>query len=375
MNTTYIKPMDISFGKLYFEMLQRVTSGVAKHFNTDIEKINDLLFDKFISNNYHTHYEDTIGLSAELISNGTFINSKWIFSFEGIDATGKQTIVTTLKDYFNYVSKRTLERREPGLSGLSTPMNNVARKWNIPDYELESGQEISEILQAGNYNTELLQIKFALNRKEVQNRIELDHKMTSTKTRKYYDFTNTESIILFDRWVDSGAMYKLSKEAYNYINEHPTLMSDDIVTGVTGVTSKTYEDKVVDLITSEEFLKSFHKQIKLEHTTLGLVRPHIKFLCYTPIEEVQKRLISRAEATGIPMDSHEKNISFLNLTQELYSYIYKNLHVFFKNEIFTAAHKNYKIINTFENNQEQSLTLIIIKIIETFGLESFKIKN
>ena len=71
------------------------------------------------------------------------LEEKWIISFEGIDATGKQTLSGLLQNYFNSLDPDEDE--------------DICTKINIPDYDIPSGQEIKEILINGNYQPEYLQ--------------------------------------------------------------------------------------------------------------------------------------------------------------------------------------------------------------------------
>lgn len=385
-------PMNESFGLPYTDMLWSVTKKVAEHYNIDPKKVILMIFRGFIAKNYASHYEEFTGLGFTQVKNPNtgVADSKWSFSFEGVDATGKQTLVRTLNDYFHYVYKLyTMELEANGanvyapiksLDPTSDDLQNgpglarISKRFNIPDYELESGKEIAEILKAGGYDPELLQIKFALNRKEVQNKINIDDKIAGNLLKKFPD-TNTlghnkinyrdqENILIFDRWVDSGAMYKLSKCFYSKLQEDITFM--EFMNQYGDITSQLEES-----ILSPEWnlLKIFNDQLNLEHNILGLVRPNVKFLCISNPEDIRERILNRAVESGIhpdELDSHEKDIKFLTFTQDIYKVIYQNPKKFFSGNIFTVGHKNFKIINTSELNQEQCLEHIIIKILDCF---------
>ena len=356
-------------------LLSRVSNLVADHFGIDNfvsgdgrlvetkgERIERLIYARFIDSdykNYRIGYNENNNVLNSVNNSVThqIINNKWIIAFEGIDATGKQTLSGLLNDYFRYV----YESINDVTYSEEFPDNyKISNKTNIPDYDLESGQEIERILKKGNYDPELLQIKFALNRKEVQNRINLLNSIpykSINQNNMRVATPNTNNIQIFDRWVDSGAMYKLSKAVYNDLK--PIILLRN------GYSDKEFED----IIFKNKEL--FEKQIILEHTILELARPHLKILCTTPIEIISKRILDRARANGIKdedLDSHEKDTNFLKITQDVYTYIYTNNKLFFDKEIFSSHYKNFKVIDTYQNNFEECLMIILVSLINHFDI-------
>lgn len=260
-----------------------------------------------------------------------------IISFEGIDATGKQTLSNLLDiELFESFKKNPI-------------------KIEIPVYDSPSGKEIKNILLKGNYDPELLQIKFALNRKETQNDLSLKSKLGNLK----------KDFIIFDRWVDSGAIFKIGK-----------LILKDLEESNFGgwIHSKEPDSINKKDETIENFLFKYKeeliKQWKLEHTTLKLKIPDLKVLCVTPIGIVEERLINRLIEKGIPkaevpfhLDSHEKDPDLLYIIQYCYNYIYSNPKVFFPSEIFPKrSSKHYLILDTSTLSKEECINKIIKKL-------------
>ena len=283
---------------------------------------------------YKDWYQSNIGLDFEDIALSK-LDEKWIISFEGIDATGKQTLSNLLMDKFNEFFE-----------------GDLARKVNIPDYTSHSGIEIRNILFSGKYEPEALQLKFALNRKEVQNRL-----ITENKILVKNGF-QAKNIILFDRWVDSGTIFGVSKIIYEALNFNSSMSLEDLESKQNEIIDKLFEYKNILI-----------KQFELEHGLLQLVKPHIKVLCTTPVDIISKRLRQRLIDSGISenevenhLDSHEKNLAFLYLTQFLYSYVYSNPKIFFVSEIFGGRRSNILILDTEKNNQQECLETILKKL-------------
>ena len=355
----------INHMKSYEPTFKYVSDALAKQFRIKQEELEVFLMDKFLNRSYEDHFSDKNHLPFydSQLPNAGKSSSKWVFSFEGIDATGKQSLSGLLEDYFKYVFYRIHFGKDINdINILDTNMNNCTKKFNIPNYDLESGQEIAEILSVGNYNPEVLQLKFALNRKEVQNKIDLDTKLWNMVSCQ--SFMNA---LIFDRWVDSGAMYRLAKDIYQRLKDD---LKNDKLMLYTFFTN--FDHTHIEKFLTDSDMKTFKHQIKLEHVTLGLVKPHVKFLCTTDIDVIAKRIIERAKANGVneeDLDSHEKDLNFLKLTQALYIYIYSNPKSFFPNDIFTHGHKNYKIIDTTNTTKEDCLVQVLSKLITSFGLD------
>lgn len=300
--------------------------------NNEISLLENHIIDNICNKTFMESYQEKSPIDFLEIER-TPIDKHWIISFEGIDATGKQTLSNILKEYLNNLNKK-----------------EVAEKINIPDYNLKSGQEIKEILFNGNYEPELLQLKFALNRKEVQNKLILENKLNKK-------LDNQKNIFIFDRWVDSGAIFKIAKMIYNDIENDFQLYTE----------YSSYEECIHSKIL--EYKKELIKQYELEHNILELTKPNLKILCITPIEEVQKRLRNRLLDQGIPedkiednLDAHEKNEQFLFIVQKIYIYIYSNPKIFFTNDIFSKSTRNTLIIDTYINSKEECIKLILNKL-------------
>lgn len=282
---------------------------------------------KKLSTSYKDVYQEVIGQDFNNVKL-TDIDEKWAISFEGIDATGKQTLSSILKEYLNIEFKKEL-----------------AVKINIPDYDLPSGQEIKKLLMEGQCSPALLQLKFALNRKEVQNRLILENKLLKLAGNP------EKNVFIFDRWVDSGAIFKIGQMIYHDIKLNFYSIADIEESIIEGINK--YKQYLID-------------QLILEHETLQLTKPHLKILCTTPVDIVEKRLRSRLIESGVPesevenhLDSHEKNPDFLYVVQFVYEYIYSNPKVFFtSNRMF----KNFLIIDTNKYTKEECIQQIIEKL-------------
>lgn len=274
-----------------------------------------------------------IGLDCEEVSI-TDMDKKWVIVFEGADATGKQTLSTNLAKLLNSYFKE-----------------DTVQKIEIPDYDLPSGKEIKNILFTGNYNPELLQLKFALNRKEVQNEVILNNKLLAKNKLP------EKNTIIFDRWVDSGIIFRLAKQIHSDLKE----FSDK------EFMNEEFNSEIIDLIFKYKDL--LNKQLELEHNILKLVKPNLKILCTTPVEVISKRLRDRLLNSGVAekdieenLDSHEKDLSFLYIAQFVYTYVYSNPKEFFSSEIFGSRKNNILILDTYKNNPEECMKLIMEKL-------------
>lgn len=282
---------------------------------------------------YLEYYFSKIGLDYEEVSI-TDMDKKWVIVFEGADATGKQTLSTNLAKLLNSHFKE-----------------DTVQKIEIPDYDLPSGKEIKNILFTGNYNPELLQLKFALNRKEVQNKVILNNKLLAKNKLP------EKNTIIFDRWVDSGIIFRLAKQIHSDLKE----ISDK------EFMKEEFNSEIIDLIFKYKDL--LNKQLELEHNILKLVKPNLKILCTTPVEVISKRLRERLLNSGVAekdieenLDSHEKDLSFLYIAQFVYTYVYSNPKVFFSSEIFGSRKNNILILDTYKNNPEECMKLIMEKL-------------
>ena len=235
-------------------------------------------------------------------------------TFEGIDATGKQTISNILQDYLNelrdiknllvsaatgkspYVVKYNSEFNDVEFKEInpSAPLNISTYKQNIPDYTIESGKEILRILQTKPEITTLKYL-FAVNRLEVQNRY-----MESAC------IADSKCVRIYDRYVESSIAFTLAKELIknDYVPNH--------------IYSYPLGDKIGDCMIDRNRLERDTVQNieNLEYNQFKLIKPKLMILCYTPMNVIQERLQERSKHA--PLDKHETDTRLLNTTQFVY---------------------------------------------------------
>lgn len=238
-----------------------------------------------------------------------------MINFEGIDASGKETISTLFEEIINefFSLSETLFYIMMKFIGLGKIKNLCkidkngknhtldilkhfkdnfqTRKTNIPNYDNDTGKQIKSLLHANDSlsNIQPLKFLFAINRLETQNYI------NGLVKRK-------NSLEYFDRWVDSSVAFTLAKFMYN-------------------------EKIELNLI---EKTKHLQEEIyNLEYNTLNLKIPDLTILCTAPIETIGARLKKRSEKQAL--DTHEQNLDFLNFVQLTYKAIF-GLPLGFKDE-------------------------------------------
>lgn len=268
-------------------------------------------------------------------------------AFEGIDATGKQTLSNMFKQFLEFTcAYHKMKEQRPYLK-LSTDQKFI--KVNIPNYSSESGKRISGYLNSNNYNTELLQLEFAINRKEVQNLIE-DYNNSLFNIGVGYENT---LVCIFDRWIDSGMAFKLAKV---------------LITMARNPSSNSYEvtmDTLLDQTKLEIFLNSslgdklweqyIVGQELIEYETLRLIKPNFKVLCTSPTNVIRDRLNERAKATGIALDHHEKDLDFLEVVQSIYAILFADQ--------YNKQNQKYLILDTSKETKEACVAEIAHKLL------------
>ena len=283
-------------------------------------------------------------------------------AFEGIDATGKQTLSMMLKNFLEFTSCLSTIARYDFYSMLSP--NQQFIKINIPNYGSVSGRRIKTYLMEGNYDPKLLQLEFAINRKEVQNLLEDYNQMTL----KMNCGIETTKVCIFDRWVDSGVAFKLAK----------VLITKARTNGYPSI------ETILDPNALEIFLNSSKGnalwkeyivgQEEIEYNTLGLVKPNFKVLCMAPSNVISERLVQRAIASGVPLDEHEKDLEFLEVVQSIYGINFADK--------YNKENQRYLILDTSKESKEVCVTEILHKLItnlkpveEIYGSDSSNIFN
>lgn len=277
-------------------------------------------------------------------------NSNWsldqclTIAFEGIDATGKQTLSGMLKNFLEFTKCFYTIAQNDFYSSLYP--NQQFIKVNIPNYESASGIRIKNYLNKGNYDPKLLQLEFAINRKEVQNLLVSYNK----KALELSGGFETTKVCIFDRWVDSGVAFKLAKVL---VNEARAQLSS--ISMVTLFDKNSLENFLCTSYGTELWNEYIDGQEEIEYNTLGLIKPNFKVLCTSPSAIIAERLIARAEACGIPLDEHEKDLEFLEVVQNIYSL---NLA-----KQYTRDRQKYLIIDTSLQTKEECAAEIILKLI------------
>lgn len=234
-------------------------------------------------------------------------------TFEGIDATGKQTISNLFKDFLLEVQslKRSLDSISnspfarhyfPDFDSKTfAPDHNCVLNFhvtqqNIPEYESDTGREIKNILHT-DPSSGTLKYLFGLNRLEVQNRY---HEMANER--------NFGSIRIYDRYVESSMAFTLAKDLIKngYITENHIFSYNP---GSVSLKEETRHR-------SEFKLKVIKDIERFEYHNLKLDQPNLIVLCHAPIGVIETRLAERSKHT--PLDKHEKDLILLNTTQYIY---------------------------------------------------------
>ena len=262
-------------------------------------------------------------LYKKAVENNPMLNNL-VISFEGIDATGKQTISTLVKEFLMFMDPN------------HAPVNPEIIKINIPNYNIQSGKEIKAMLDSGSYNTKVLQDLFALNRKEVQNSLCNFNQICEGQANFGWSYgqqvINRNKVTIFDRWTDSAVAFKVAKQL-KLVIEHEARRIEELLEKEYKTFDGNLESNLKSLTPYEiekiimntpPLLKYLEEQYNLEHNTLGLVRPDIRILCTSSIDVVEERLSARAKAQNIELDSHEKDLDYLFLVQMVYKFIFKN---------------------------------------------------
>ncbi len=320
-------------------------------YNTIFEKLIEIFPPSF------TPEEIILRLSNSLPGiQKTQTNSNWsmeqclTIAFEGIDATGKQTLSGMLKNFLEFTKCFYTIAQNDFYSCLYP--NQQFIKVNIPNYESASGIRIRNYLNKGNYDPKLLQLEFAINRKEVQNLL-VKYNNKALETSGGFE---TTKVCIFDRWVDSGVAFKLAKvlvnEARVYIDGLSHLGKVDMRTLLN---KHSLENFLCTSYGSELWDEYIGGQEEIEYDTLGLIKPDFKVLCTSPTSIIANRLADRAKACGIPLDEHEKDLEFLEVVQNIYSL---NLA-----KQYTRDRQKYLIIDTSLQTKEECAAEIVLKLI------------
>ena len=234
-------------------------------------------------------------------------------TFEGIDATGKQTISNLFKDFLLEVQslKRSLDSisnspfarhyfpdfdSKTFAPGHSCVLNFHVTQQNIPEYESDTGREIKNILHT-DPSSGTLKYLFGLNRLEVQ-----------TRYKEMANEINFGSVRIYDRYVESSMAFTLAKE----LLKNGLITKDHIF---------SYNPDSVSIKEETRHRNDFKFKViqeieRFEYHTLKLDQPKLIVLCHAPIEIIEMRLNERSKHT--PLDKHEKDLVLLNTTQYVY---------------------------------------------------------
>lgn len=273
--------------------------------------------DKYIKT-LPSNIDELSGLIAYLVY--IFEENFDFITFEGIDATGKQTISNILKDYLEDLREikntlrslytkdaKTIPDYNPSFNDVEflnenphSSINIEIHKQNIPDYDITSGKEILNILHT-NPGSGALKYLFGLNRYEVQDRYK------KSASRKHY--TNVR---IYDRYVESSIAFTLAKEIIkerknNFIPRNHFFSYDaaNITIADSGMIDRNKLER--DTVRGIEYFE--YDQLKLD-------KPKVMVLCYANIETIKARLEERSK--HIPLDKHETDLELLHTTQYVY---------------------------------------------------------
>lgn len=323
-----------------------------KEYSEIFDKLIEISFSGLSLEQIEENLNELIQIRSYAFRDGT---SKWsmkeclTIAFEGIDATGKQTLSSMLKNFLEF-THTWYQYARFGFYALMQPDQQFI-KVNIPNYGSVSGKRIQDHLNHGNYDPKLLQLEFAINRKEVQNLIE-DY----NNTILLGGGVNTTKVCIFDRWVDSGVAFKLAKvlvsEARIYIDQLDHLHNPNMETLLDPTKLEIFLQSSKGIELWKEYIDG---QEEIEYNTLRLVQPTFKVLCISPTSVISKRLIDRAQASGIPLDNHEKDLDFLEVVQSIYAI---NLAKHYNND-----NQKYLIIDTSTHTKEVCVAEIMHKLL------------
>lgn len=116
-------------------------------------------------------------------------NVYWLIDIEGLDCSGKETFAKQLKKFM----EANIHKTNPDKNSNEKKKNVKVHLVSFPDYTIESGKELKEMLKCNpkNRDQEKLTALFAKNRKDVLNNLDV---------AKY-------NIIIFDRFILSNIIY------------------------------------------------------------------------------------------------------------------------------------------------------------------------
>lgn len=314
-------------------------------YNTIFEKLIEIFSPAFTPEEIISRLSNSLpGIQKTQTNSNWSMDQCLTIAFEGIDATGKQTLSGMLKNFLEFTKCFYTIAQNDFYSCLYP--NQQFIKVNIPNYESASGIRIKNYLNEGNYDPKLLQLEFAINRKEVQNLL-VKYNNKALETSGGFE---TTKVCIFDRWVDSGVAFKLAKVL---VNEARAQLSS--ISMVTLLDKNSLEYFLCTSYGSELWDEYIDGQEEIEYNTLGLIKPDFKVLCTSPTSIIANRLAARAEACGIPLDEHEKDLEFLEVVQNIYSL---NLA-----KQYTRDRQKYLIIDTSLQTKEECAAEIVLKLI------------
>ena len=288
--------------------IENIFLGEHDIFMQVINEINIDTLQYSLNLNYPKHKDSTplprkIENLTDLVNTLIYIFDHYFdfITFEGIDATGKQTISNLFKEFLeqltnikkSLVSNAFCSNEGIGLRELIFPTNLHITKQNIPDYEIESGKAILETLHT-NPDSNSLKYLFGINRFEVQN----TYKTTAMQV-------NYGSIRIYDRYVESSMAFTTAKELIK-ADFNPVSLYD-----TERLSFEQLNPEHQEIVT-----KVYHEIDELEYYKLGLDKPKVIVLCYAPLSTISERLAERAKHTEL--DKHETNMKLLSTTQQVY---------------------------------------------------------
>ena len=297
----------------------------------------DLLDQKNLIKNYLTNR------ILELINQK---NNELIFSFEGIDAIGKGTYSKGLNEILNLLGFKSV-------------------RINIPEYNLETGKIIADILKTKKTDEELYRDAYSFSNDFAINRAEVKFELDILNQNK--------DIIIFDRWTHSSTAFTVSKILLKHnINLTEDTLTEDTLLENTLLENTLLENiKAINQVAYDEVISIIKYIYNLEMNILNNYHVDKEFILHANIDDVISRINIRKQLASDTLDkdiheydAHESKLSLLKTTQIVYKNIIYGIN---KNEFISDHYSNQQYLLDTSGSKEDlefNSNKTLIKILE-----------